>query len=63
MAAPTLVAPSGDSIRKRGVSRVAPILTSEDCSAGNGNSSTANGSKIYVHGIYDAFEIERNLNV
>lgn len=38
-------------------------LTSKYGSAGDSDGSTADCSKVYVHGIYNGFEIERDLDV
>jgi hypothetical protein len=38
-------------------------LTCEDGSASDGDGSATDSSKVYIHGIYDGFEIEGNLNV
>jgi len=38
-------------------------LTRKDCGTGDGHGSAPDCSKIYVHRIYNAFEIERDLDI
>jgi hypothetical protein len=43
--------------------KMAQNLTCEDSGASDSDGSATDSSKVYVHGIYDGFEIEGNLNV
>mgnify|MGYP007046483831 CR=1 FL=1 len=62
-AAPILVAPSEHGLEEDACWWITEGLTGEDGGASDGDSSAANSSKVYVHGIYDGFEIEGDLDV